>query len=219
MIGPDYTLYQPPPPTSPLAPTILNGISALVKYIVISVGYLNPITGVYSLLSGIGADLNNPMNPFGYLYLRNFYSTSKFFLYLRNYDSRIYEAGLGGATNGQGKLVLDAKNIETTGTFKSKYYNDDIAVYNTETMIGNTSEHIKIRYQSLAPSQGAHILIKSAYAITLEAKYINLNGIMNRNITVPQTTPNSEYSIDQFYENNPDQYFEANNPFNQTWNL
>jgi len=151
------------------------------------------------------------MNPFGYLYLRNFYSTSP------NYDSRIYEASTGGATNGQGKMILDAKNVETTGTFKSKYYNDDIAVYNTETMIGNTSEHIKIRYQSLAPAQGAHILIKSAYAITLEAKYININGIMNRNITVPQTTSNAEYSIDQFYEQNPDQYFEVNNPFNQTW--
>ena len=220
MIGADYTLYQATPPTNPLAPTILNGISALVKYIVISVGYLNPITGAYSLLSGIGADLNTPMNPFGYLYLRNFYSTSP------NYDSRIYEASTGGATNGQGKMVLDAKNVETTGLFKSRCYNDDITPNYSQTFIGDVNENIRIKYdanyreitsggvQSTILYQKAHIILTSTNMITISAPYINLNGRINTNVPLPPNTTTAP-GIDTFYTNNPDQAFEQTNPFRQ----
>ena len=110
-----------------------------------------------------------------------------------------------------GKLVLDAKYVETTGALKSKYYNDNYRLITEAptTLIGLTdSEHIKIHYQNSIPAQGGHIIIKSSYAITLESPYINFNGIINTNVSSPT-------GIEDIYANNPDEFFEQNNPFMQ----
>ena len=78
------------------------------------------------------------------------------------------------------------------------------------TLIGNSSEYIKIKYENSLPVQGAHIIMKSNYAITLQAPYININGILNRNMTAPD-------GIENYFENNPDANFEVTNPFDQIW--
>ena len=177
-----------------------------MKNVLITVGYINPLTLGFTLWSSIGIDATTA-KVCGVLYLRclNSYSNS--------YDSRIYEGSIGSFTieNGQGKLVLDAKNVETTGALKSKYYNDNHRPITEAptTLIGLTdSEHIKIHYQNSIPAQGGHIIIKSSYAITLEAPYININGIINTNVTPPT-------GIEDIYGTNPDERFEQNNPFFQ----
>jgi len=191
------------PPSASGLVTIFNGINALIKHTIISVGYLNPITDVYKLLSGIGVETSS-INPFGFLYFRCLNSSSI------DYDSRIYESGSGNVLNGQGTMVLDSKNVETTGFFKSKYYNDNSSTFAPETMIGNNTEYIKFRYENMFPLQGGHIILKSNYAITLEAPYININGTLNRNMTAPE-------GIEDFFTNNADENFEITNPFNQMW--
>ena len=146
------------------------------------------------------------VNPFGCLYLRSLNSSSS------SYDSRIYEGGTGSITsaNGQGKLILEANNVETTGSFKSKYYNDSLTTSPPSTILGNDSEYIKIRYENMLPLQGGHIILKSNYSITLDAPYVNINGTLNRNMTAP-------VDIEDFFTNNADENFEIVSPFNQTW--
>ena len=138
------------------------------------------------------------------MYLRSLNSSSS------SYDSRIYEGGTGSLTtaNGQGKLVLEANNVETTGSLKSRYYNDSLTTSPPSTLIGNNTEYIKIRYENALPVQGGHIILKSNYSITLDAPYININGTLNRNLSAP-------VGIEDFYSNNNDTFFEINSMFNQ----
>ena len=209
--------------------TLFNQIYSFIQSFQINVSYKNPLTSALSTMISMGC-LYSATNPFGLLIFRVLSSKSP------NFDSRIYEGSSTTSVNdAQGQLTIDSGKTLFNCPIQSTYYNDCYTVNPPSTLVGNSTEFLKLNYQNINPLQQGTSVIQASTKISMNAPSISLGNTGNtiqlsyENGSITLTSSNYiKLSAPQIYlngdvqnsinndTNDPYHFFEAP-PINQVW--
>ena len=159
--------------------TVINGIKSFLTAFQFAVNYINPVTSAITNLATFGVN-TFLQNPAGFLSFRAFDSTSV------NYDSLMFETGVGTTQDGKGALTFNTGKTTFNCPIKSQYYNDNTNANNNnapQTKIGDDATNIKIQYQNTNPVQAGVISLTSASSCILNSPNLVL-GSSNTNIKI-----------------------------------